>query len=159
MLDGPISFHHHPAVITEHPNESIFDSGCKLLVNPVNCVGVMGAGLAKQFRKRFPHTNYRYQTLCEKGMFIPGSFIVLQEETVFVGCMATKDHWQDKSKMDWILTGLEKLRRFIQIQRPPSVALPAVGCGRGGLPWEDVKRAIYAALSESRADVKIYPPQ
>src|SRR5215510_4907138 len=103
---------------------SIFESGCEALVNAVNCKGVMGAGLALEFKNRFPRMMTEYKRACEKGILRPGqvhAVKVSEENPKWVVNFATKDDWKNPSKLEWIEFGLSDLRRWIQASGPKSV--------------------------------------
>jgi len=133
----------------------ILESPAVVLVNAVNCVGVMGAGLALEFRKRFPECYKDYQDCCQKGRLSPGRLHVyrLCDGRTIVN-LPTKRHWREKSRLGDVHAGLRTLRWFVEKEKPFSIALPALGCGLGGLSWEDVKEAISLHL-EVLPDVRV----
>lgn len=138
----------------------IFDSGAEVLVNPVNCVGVMGAGLAKQFKLRYFDAFVGYKAYCDIGL-TPGQcpFFSINDNQ-FMACLPTKVHWKDPSRLEWVDAGLKKLR---QICEPDywdikSIAIPALGCGLGGLNWSDVEPLIRSHFKTFEGDVFIYGP-
>lgn len=141
-------------------NPDIFESGAQVLVNPVNCVGVMGAGLAKVFRQKYPDMFLQYKSACEHGRYKPGyCFIQKVSDGHFVANIATKDHWKDKSEYEWIKQGIRNLRE--DMERKPgqgrrqleSVAIPRIGCGLGGLEWDKVRSIIIKELEGCHFDV------
>lgn len=153
---------------------NLFHSGCDALVNPVNCVGAMGAGLAKQFARHFPDASRRYQLAANRGYVVLGRVYVtanhdgirdlelglpeLIPAPLWVVHFPTKSHWRDVSLLSSIEDGLASLRRFLETQSADSVAVPALGCGLGGLAWSDVEPLIHAALATTNVDVHLYPP-
>lgn len=143
----------------------IFTSGCQVLVNPVNCVGVMGAGLAAAFKAKFPGNFSAYKAACDEGDLRPGYMHVYHEymKGVYIVNFPTKNHWKDKSKLGDICVGLENLGRLIVACDFKSIALPALGCGLGGLAWVVVKPCIELELGElGGADgmgVVVYEPR
>jgi O-acetyl-ADP-ribose deacetylase (regulator of RNase III) len=141
-------------------NENIFDSKAEAIVNPVNCVGVMGAGLALRFKEKFPANFKEYQKVCKaKELVIGGLFIVEQNtDPKYVINFPTKDHWKDKSNLNDIRLGLKTLRNEIISEKIKSVAIPALGCGLGGLNWEDVKILIEEELKDIDAQIFIHEP-
>ena len=142
----------------------IFRSGAEALVNPVNCVGVMGAGLAKQFRERFPE-NYRvYRDVCRAGDLEPGSVLAVYDCTnarrQWIINLPTKRDWRDPSRLDWIASGLDALAAEVRRTEVWSVAVPMIGCGLGGLGWRDVRPMIGAAFAGlPDVDVMVYGPK
>ena len=116
----------------------IFNSTANLLVNPVNSVGIMGAGLARQFKNRYPVMFKDYKEDCKKGLYVGGSCKIYGE----VACLATKQHWKDPSQLRYITDGLRRLWLQMYGKKITSVAIPRLGCGLGGLDWDDVKQLI-----------------
>jgi O-acetyl-ADP-ribose deacetylase (regulator of RNase III) len=111
-------------------------------VCPVNCLGVMGAGVAKLFRDQF--LNQQYKEACLQGIMAPGSVLVrdgmlLSDTPKTLIYVATKMDWRDDSKLEWIEYGLLNLIKAIHYHRIPSVAIPALGAGKGNLPWPSVE--------------------
>ena len=122
---------------------SIFNADVEALVNPVNCVGVMGAGLAKEFKKRFPENYKQYVGICqyqEREIDLGRMFIFHQKEEKpeYIINFPTKWHWKDKSDIKYIYAGLDDLKYEMRVRKIKSVAIPAIGCGLGGLKWGDV---------------------
>ena len=120
---------------------SIFDSDAEAIVNAVNCVGVMGGGLAKAFKDRFPHMNEQYEVKCKLGLLRPGQLdiYVVDSSPKYIINFPTKDDWKDPSKLDYLYTGRAELLFTVWQWQMKSVAIPALGCGLGGLRWENVK--------------------
>lgn len=142
---------------------NIFESNCEALVNPVNTVGVMGAGLAKQFKERYPKNFVAYQDYCNQGKLKPGGAFVFLEEGDIIVNLATKDHWKDTSEVDYVEKGLQQLLQFILIQGVESVAIPALGCGLGGLEWgNDVLPLVEYYFQDNEEvkdiEIKVYVP-
>lgn len=126
---------------------NIFDSKANYLVNPVNCIGVMGAGLAKQFKERYPAMFERYKKLCDDGELLLRNICVDYESGVIF--FPTKRHWRDRSRLDDITVGLRRLAMFLSGERRNhlAVAVPLVGAGLGGLDKFDVLAAIWEELA------------
>lgn len=143
---------------------NIFESGCEAIVNPVNTVGVMGGGLAKLFKARYPEMFHHYVRACN-GM-LPGDIYEWPTGNLFhpkyVLNLATKSHWRDPSEVEYIERGLEKLDLWIERNNPVSVAIPAIGCGLGGLPWGLVKARILYQFEDIydgySTVIKVYEP-
>ena len=140
---------------------NILDDDADALVNPVNCVGVMGAGLAKQFAERWPEIVEGYTAICADGTLrIGGNAIMRRNDGKRVILFPTKQHWRDKSRLGDISTGLHNLKPILATFRPfiGSIAVPALGCGLGGLRWSDVKPLIQTHLGPLDLDVRVYEP-
>lgn len=148
-----------------HDTGSIFDSGADALVNPVNTVGVMGAGLAKQFRVRWPDMFQHYKRACRDGEIKPGKIWVYPtlnhsgRGARYIVCLPTKRHWRDNTPFEYIVWGLSSLAEMVPDLGVSSLAVPAVGCGLGGLPWTKVQPEIYRWLSPLHIPVDVYGPQ
>ncbi len=131
------------------------------LVNPVNCVGVMGGGLALAFATEFPEIVDPYKVACSSGNLRPGRLDIQQTNDGFtVINFPTKDDVRQPSRMSYVMDGLVELRKVLIRGDITAVAVPALGCGLGGLPWDEVKvftTAILGGLPDTR--VEIYPPK
>lgn len=133
------------------------------LVNPVNCVGVMGKGLALRFKRAWPEYFTAYRMACEAGSLKPGTLLVLDrghgQAPRYLVCFPTKRHWRDPSRLEDIDAGLSALAREVVARGIRSIAVPALGCGLGGLGWPDVRERIEAALGPlAGVDVRVYGP-
>lgn len=140
---------------------NIFDSKAQGFINPVNCVGVMGAGLAKQFKDRHPDNYMAYELACANKSVLTGRMFVFKPEIgpKYIINFPTKRHWKSKSKMEYIETGLYDLVKIIKTYNISSIAIPAIGSGLGGLKWTDVENKIITILSDSEnIDIEIYAP-
>lgn len=126
----------------------IFTTGADAIVIPVNCRGVMGAGLARDIRLRWPDTVAPYQKACRDGQLRPGQVFTHQrrEPPRYVIHFPTKDHWRQPSDMTLIHTGLQSLVHEVRARGIRSIAIPALGCGLGQLEWGAVYPAIVAAM-------------
>lgn len=135
----------------------LFESPALGLVNAVNCVGVAGAGLALQFRNRWPVQMREYTAFCEAGKMRPGVVhdILLPGGKRILN-VATKRHWKDSSHIYDVSAGLAGLRRYLDETGLASVALPPLGCGLGGLPKREVAHLVRHWLGDSTADVHVY---
>lgn len=143
-----------------HMTGSIFDSGADAIVIPTNTVGVQGAGLAKQAAKRWPAWSRAYAAACKRGDAVPGTIWYHRADTIWIVALATKDHWRDPSRIEWVEYGLHDLVNSVGLCEIASVAIPALGCGYGGLAWEDVRPRIERAAEQVPwLDVLVYPPQ
>lgn len=152
---------------------NIFEAGTHAIVNPINCVGTMGKGLAAAFKSRYPQMNRFYKEACDAGevvvgrmwmwrerrledIVLPDGRVILEPEWIIN--FPTKDHWKNPSKLEWIRAGLDDLRSHVILKRIESVALPALGCGNGGLDFGVVRTAIEEKLGELPL-VVVYEPQ
>ena len=139
----------------------IFESNADAIINTVNCVGVMGAGLAKQFKERYPHNYTNYANACKTGkveigkMYIPN---VLSPNKIIVN-FPTKKHWRSPSQLSYIDDGLTALREYIDSAPIQSIAIPPLGCGLGGLNWQDdVHPLIQSKLADCTKRIELYVP-
>lgn len=139
---------------------NIFDSKAQTLVNPVNCVGTMGAGLAKQFAHRYPNMVPEYKRICRATPPPePGGGWLWRGDKKQVLCIFTKDHWRDPSQLEWIDDGVFWFCQWYPEYRIKSVAFPALGCGYGGLAWSDVKPLMTRYLERLPIAVEVYEPE
>lgn len=141
-------------------NGDMFESGADILVNTVNCVGVMGKGVALEFKKRYPALFSAYKRYCSAKHLFPGGLFVWDcpEDGKTIVCLATKDHWRNPSEYEWIKKGLFLLKVFLEQHGKIKVAIPPLGCGCGGLNWEVVRGMITQELSDLKATILIYEP-
>lgn len=134
------------------------------LVNSVNCVGVMGRGVALAFKRRFPENYRAYAKACRQREVRLGRMFVYETGQVFLPRyiinFPTKDHWRAKSRMKDIVEGLSDLARSIRARDIRSIAIPALGSGLGGLPWPDVRASMEDALGQlGEVTVAVYRPR
>lgn len=137
----------------------IFESSCEVIANPINCVGVMGGGLALAFKKKFPEHFETYKKMCQNGEIKVGELYVVDgDEKHKVLLFPTKIHWRNPSLMEYVVDGLKYLAENYEKMDIKSIAIPAIGCGLGGLNWEDVKEQITSILSEldNKIEIEIY---
>ncbi len=140
---------------------NIFDAGTQAIVNTVNCVGVMGAGLAKQFRIRYPDNFKEYYDACVEDELTTGRVLVthnLDRDFVYIVNFPTKDHFKDDSKMEYITQGLTAMKAEMSRLNIESIAIPALGCGLGNLEWKTVKEQIELTLSDCECRIVVYEP-
>lgn len=143
----------------------IFASRAEALVNPVNAVGVMGKGLALAFRQRYPEIYPAYQEACRRGLLRVGRVQVFRRSREgfprYIINFPTKRHWREPSRLEYIEAGLEDLVGKVLALGIRSLAVPALGAGLGGLPWEAVKKAIQEGLrplEEKGVEVVVLEP-
>lgn len=141
----------------------ILEAKAEALVNTVNCVGVMGRGIALQFKKAFPANFKTYAAACKRGEVQPGRMLVVETGELtgprYIINFPTKIHWRGKSRIDHIESGLEALVGEIKERAIGSVAIPPLGSGLGGLNWAEVRPLIDRAMAElPDVDVEVYEP-
>jgi O-acetyl-ADP-ribose deacetylase (regulator of RNase III) len=143
---------------------NIFQEEVEAIVNTVNCVGVMGRGLALQFKKKFPDNFKSYKQACKTNSIKLGSVFVYDTGQIigpkYIINFPTKNHWRENSKLSEIDRGLDSLKDFIIEQKIRSISIPPLGCGLGGLDWEDVKSLITQKFSDlHNTDVIVFEPR
>jgi O-acetyl-ADP-ribose deacetylase (regulator of RNase III) len=140
---------------------NLLESHAEALVNTVNTVGVMGKGIALQFKEAFRHNFKIYQQACKNGDLTVGKLLVVRDtnllgEKIIVN-FPTKTDWKYKSKIEYIEKGLQELRKVIIEYDIKSIALPPLGCGNGGLEWQAVKPLIINYLGDLQGvDIIVY---
>lgn len=144
-------------------NGDIFNSKCKFLVNPTNKAGIMGKGLALEFKNRFPEVYKQYKEICD-DLSCGNYFNVFFDQASQLGiiCFYTKKHWKDSSKLEDIEEGIKRVSNLIKnTPAIESIAFPALGCGLGGLSWKDVKPLFvkYFKDIETNKIIEIYEPK
>jgi len=138
---------------------NIFDADVDIRVNTVNCVGAMGAGVALAFKTRYPEMFREYKKACKDGRIQPGKIHVWKQlDGTWIINFPTKRHWREPSRYEDIKAGLADLRSYLQEQGHISIAIPALGCGHGGLDWDRVKDLITDALGDLDAEILLYEP-
>ncbi len=141
---------------------NLFDVPADIRINTVNCVGVMGAGVALAFKNRYPDMFKEYAKACKDGLVQPGEPHVWEKndfyDTVTVVNLPTKKHWRQPSTYEYIEKGLTWLHNFVARRGKARVIIPALGCGHGGLDWERVKPMIEQSLCDLEAEIIIFGP-
>lgn len=144
---------------------NLLDAPVEAVVNTVNTVGVMGKGLALQFKRRFAWNFAIYEAACKRGELEVGRMLVVPVDGVegrvprFIINFPTKKHWRSPSDLAYIRSGLPALVAEVRDRAIRSIAIPPLGCGNGGLRWRDVEpliREAFAALPDVR--VLLFPP-
>lgn len=137
----------------------IFESQAKTIVNTVNCVGVMGKGIAKEFKERYPDMYKEYVLLCDQHQIEPGKPYYYED---LLGNsiinFPTKKHWRSPSKLSYIISGLKWFVENYAKLNISSVAFPPLGCGNGGLNWELIGPIMYHWLKDLPIEIEIYAP-
>jgi O-acetyl-ADP-ribose deacetylase (regulator of RNase III) len=148
----------------EQTHGDLLMADAEALVNAVNCVGVMGKGIALQFKKAFPENFKAYEAACRREEVKPGRMFVFETGQMFnppyIINFPTKRHWRGKSRYEDIESGLKALVREVRQRKIRSIAVPPLGSGLGGLQWSRVKAMIEAAFEEMPdVVVKLYEPK
>lgn len=137
----------------------LFKSKATTLVNTVNCVGVMGKGIALEFKIRYPSMFKEYVSKCKQNLVKPGQpyyYNNLLGDSIIN--FPTKEDWRSMSKIEYIESGLEWFVNNYEALEIKKVAFPPLGCGNGGLLWEDVGPIVFNYLSPLPIDIEIYAP-
>jgi O-acetyl-ADP-ribose deacetylase (regulator of RNase III) len=152
------------SAMIEFKSGDILKDDAEALVNTVNCVGVMGRGIALQFKKAFPANFKAYAAACKDDLIQPGRMFVFEtgriEPPRYIINFPTKRHWRGKSRMGDIAAGLEALAETVREKGIRSISIPPLGSGLGGLEWSEVKERIEAAMEPlTDVQVRIYEPK
>lgn len=146
----------------EYRQGNLLDADAEALVNTVNTVGVSGKGIALMFKEAFPDNCRAYEAASKAGAIQPGGLFVTERHDMlgprWIINFATKKHWRNPSRIEWIGLGLSALRKEIYARGIRSIAIPPLGAGNGGLEWRDVKPLIADAMAELDAAVFVYEP-
>src|SRR5260370_32085128 len=142
---------------------NLLDAQTDEVVNTVNEVGVMGKGIALMFKDAFPENFKAYALASEHGEVKVGRMFVTENHALvgpkWIINFPTKKHWRHPTKLEWVRDGLLDLRRVIELKGIRSIAIPPLGCGNGGLDWNDVRPAIESALKDfTDVDIVVYEP-
>ena len=142
---------------------NLLKADVEALVNTVNTVGIMGRGVALMFKERFPQNFETYVQACKKEEVQTGKMLVTENRELFgpkwIINFPTKRHWRDKTRLEWIETGLQDLVLIIENKNIRSIAIPPLGCGNGGLDWSEVRPLIVSVLEKVEGiDAVIYEP-
>lgn len=142
---------------------NIFESDAEAIVNPVNCDGIMGKGLALEIKKKYPSVFLQYRKFCKSGELVIGKVLLVktkEEQPKYIINFPTKNHWRNPSEYSYIKLGLGSLKSLLKKYQPKinSIAIPALGCGLGGLKWEEVSKMIEESLKDLDVDIYIFQP-
>ncbi|MEA2601072.1 MAG: hypothetical protein QOF89_2064 [Acidobacteriota bacterium] len=136
----------------EHATGNLLQADAEALVNTVNCVGVMGKGLALQFKRAFPERFRHYERACRAGEVQPGRMLVFETGRMFtpkyIINFPTKRHWREDSRLEDVEAGLTALIEEVKRLGIRSIAVPPLGCGNGNLDWAEVRPRIEAAFAQ-----------
>ncbi|EHJ9960896.1 macro domain-containing protein [Vibrio parahaemolyticus] len=147
----------------EFVSGDFFDFDADIRVNTVNCVGVMGAGVALAFKNKYPDMFKQYVDDCKLGLVKPGAPSVWVNNDLFskkieIINFPTKDHWRNDSEYEYVESGLKWLSNYLKQKPISTITLPALGCGHGKLDWIKVKHLIETYLSDSKHRILVFEP-
>jgi len=142
---------------------NLFDARVEALVNTVNTVGVMGKGVALMFKEAFPKNFQAYEYACKHNEVQVGRMFVTENASFkgpkWIINFPTKQHWRPPSKIEWIVEGLQDLRRVVKELDIHSIALPPLGAGNGGLDWSEVRPEVVRALGDLEGvEILVFEP-
>lgn len=135
---------------------NIFNTNCEVIVNPVNCVGVMGKGLALEFKLLYPNMMDKYLKFCENKELEIGKIAIIKEENKKIILFPTKTNYSLPSKMEYIEKGLLKIKECYKEKGIKSIAFPQIGSGLGGLNWFEVESLIENILGSTDLEIELY---
>lgn len=141
---------------TKIVNGNIFTSKCQVLVNTVNCVGVMGAGIALECRLRYPEMHTKYIQFCNEKKIDIGKLWLYKSTERWVLNFPTKRHWKHPSKIEYLEAGLEKFLDTYDEKGITSIAFPLLGADKGGIPQDESLRVMESYLKQATIDIEIY---
>ncbi len=135
---------------------NIFTSNCQTIVNTVNCVGVMGAGIALECRLRYPLMHEKYIQLCSGNKINIGLLWIYKSADRWILNFPTKKHWKYPSKVEYLHAGLDKFVGTYQEKGIESIAFPLLGADKGGIPQEESLNIMMSYLEKLPIDIVIY---
>lgn len=145
---------------------NFFDYKADIRINTVNCVGAMGAGVALQFKNKYPEMNKEYVKACNEGNIKIGrphiwtnTDFFNEEDNVIIINFPTKLHWKNPSQYEYVEKGIEWLVQFLKNHENKTITVPALGCGHGGLDWTIVKEMIVKSLSNLNLEILVFEPE
>ncbi|MBO9122212.1 MULTISPECIES: macro domain-containing protein [unclassified Rhizobium] len=134
----------------------LFSSPAQTLVNTVNCVGVMGKGIAKEFKEREPDMFAAYKRICDQKLLSPGKLWLWRGPNYMTLNFPTKMHWRGPSKLEWIEAGLKKFVSTFERTGIKEISFPRLGCGNGGLDWDEVRPLMEKYLTPLPIDIYVH---
>ncbi|MFZ4790501.1 MAG: macro domain-containing protein [Candidatus Competibacteraceae bacterium] len=135
---------------------SIFTSKCKTLVNTVNCVGVMGAGIALEYRLRYPDMYKKYVEICVKNQLSVGNLWLYKSDAKWILNFPTKKHWRYPSKKEYLNNGLKKFLETYESKGITTIAFPLLGTDKGGIDQDESLQIMKSHLNHISIDIEIY---
>ena len=142
----------------KHISGNIFNSKCQTIVNTINCVGVMGKGIAQVYKLRYPNMFQEYKFHCKNRLIKTGSLWLYTKQinSPWILNFPTKQHWKYPSKIEWIESGLKKFVETYEVKKITSVAFPLLGTHNGGLETKLVKELMVKHLGKCSIEIEIY---
>jgi O-acetyl-ADP-ribose deacetylase (regulator of RNase III) len=141
---------------------NLLEARAQALVNTVNTVGVMGKGIALMFKDRFSDNFRLYAAACKAGQVQTGKMFITEPAELdgprWIVNFPTKQHWRSPSRLEWVIDGLQNLRRFLLDKQVKSIAIPPLGAGNGGLDWSAVREQIELALGDLETQITVFEP-
>lgn len=156
MSDGVLSIEFNGKPMLTYRRTDLLESTAQTLVNTVNCVGVMGKGIAKEFKQHEPKMFDAYKRICDQKLLSPGKLWLWKGENFWTLNFPTKIHWRNPSKIEWIEQGLEKFVASYKALGITEISFPRLGCGNGGLDWDEVKPIMESYLKSLSIQVYIH---
>lgn len=145
-----------------YSKQNILSIKAQAIVNTVNCEGVSGAGIAKEFKILYPENFIFYKNYTTRHKMLPGDYALYINDSFIIPNLiinlATKDKWENNSKIEWIEKGIFNLKLCIINLKLESIAIPPLGCGHGGLNWSNVKSLLDASLKDLDCNITIIEP-
>jgi O-acetyl-ADP-ribose deacetylase (regulator of RNase III) len=135
--------------------KTVFDVPVQTIVNTVNCDGFMGRGLALEIKRKFPPVFAKYEALCKRDQMRIGKLQLVKGPGQWVLNFPTKNHWRGKSGVSLLRAGLKNFKATYRRRGITSIAFPPLGCGSGGLRWDEVKPVMCDYLDQL-SDIEIY---
>lgn len=131
------------------------------IISAANTVGVMGKGVAKAIKTRYPWCYHPYKKACANNEIEPGDIFVvkiegLERDSPIIIHAATKKHWRNKSKIEWVIRCFKNLRDYAEDNQCRSMAVPKLGCGLGGLDWKDVEDEMESIFVGLDCEIVVY---
>lgn len=142
--------------MVEHRRGDLFGSDIKVLAHGCNCAGAMGAGIALQFKRRFPAMYNDYRDACKTGVFQPGDIIVWEEDGYTIYNLGTEAHWKTRARLKWVRESVQNMIKDAQAAGITEIAMPRIGAGLGGLEWADVEEVLWELSPEPDFKLVVY---
>ncbi|AWN04556.1 phosphatase [Rhodococcus phage Grayson] len=136
----------------------VFESGAPVIAHGCNTVGVMGAGIAKEMRNRYPLMHMRYQQMCDDQIFLPGHMYLytVVGKDLYIANLATQKYPGRNAKLEYIEESMAKLIQYCEKHNISPIAMPRIGAGIGGLDWKDVVVMLGQKFGDSTVDIHCY---